>query len=145
MTKPLNLVLVLFTSSLIASGCDGSHDECPPGEKRVARGYGADCVKSDSIGQRNAETIEGIGLSAINIEDECFNTTNQGIYNNNGFSIQATITAGPIPPGWPASGVQTFTVPANTSTSEPMIIGKTKYKTVQDCRFINFNLVTVAR
>lgn len=75
-------------------------------------------------------------------EDECFDTAIAGITNGNPYAVEVTIKARPIPPDWPATGLQTFIVSSQVGFESARPIGKTKYKSVQNCGDITYSIVS---
>lgn len=147
--RRFTLLLQICTLPLLGAACGGDTKDCPPGERLVGRAYGAHCEKDPSGGtggDGSPQSISGVSFSDLNIvSDECFTATNRGIYNTNSFPVLVAVSAAPIPPGWPISGKQTFTVPPQTSVGQPLVIGKTNYKSVEDCRLINYRIETVSQ
>ena len=144
-TSPLLWHILFVSVSLLISGCDEKvkQEKCPQGQTRVIVGLGWQCKESGTSSAPSSPRPSGLTIVLDNIADAaCFGTQEAGVANSNGVPMRIQIRATPRPPSWPAIGTQEFTIPANTPISRKYVIGRTKYVDVEDCRLINYTLIS---
>lgn len=133
------------------AGCSCSGDaKCPPDKSAWCDSFGKwQCWSKDSGRERGTkpiETIGGIGAHLKNGDDfNCFGEQLYTLYNQNDFDVRVVLMATPLPPGWSSNGMKDFDVPAKTPFESGVEVGQTKYRSVDDCAYINYRVVSVER